>query len=341
MNDASVHSAPPLRLLFWESTVACNLSCRHCRRLESDTSGELTTDEFRQVIDSAAELGKCMIVFSGGEPLQRDDWCELAGYARQRGLPTALATNGTLIDAALAERIAAAGFHRVSVSIDGADAATHDEFRGMDGAFAAALAGIASLRRAGQAVQINASIALHNFRQVDELYDLACRAGAEALHLFLLVPVGCGQEIAESHQLSPAQYEKLLNWLCDRQLAGGPLSLKATCAPHYMRVAVERGLDVHGRRGCLAGVGVIFVGHRGEVFPCGYLPLSCGSVRQTPLAEIWRDSKQLAEIRDYSLLTGNCGTCKYKAICGGCRARAYAATGDWRGAEPMCVYGGE
>ena len=352
MKDAPAHFARPLRLLFWESTAACNLSCKHCRRLEEETEGELTTDEFRGVIDSAAELGKPIIVFSGGEPLQRADWYGLADHARSRGLPTALATNGTLVDAALAERITSAGFHRVSVSIDGADAATHDEFRGAAGAFEAALAGIAELRRAGQAVQINASIALHNFRQVDELYDLACRVGAEALHLFLLVPVGCGQQIAESHQLSPAQCEKLLNWLCDRQLAGGPpsvakamegrgLSLKATCAPHYMRVAAERGLDVRRGRGCLAGVGVIFVSHVGEVFPCGYLPLSCGSVRRAPLAEIWRDSKQLAEIRDYSLLTGNCGSCRYKGICGGCRARAYAETGDWRGAEPMCVYGGD
>ena len=341
MNDAPAHSARPLRLLFWESTAACNLSCRHCRRLEGDTAGELTTQEFRDVIDSAAELGKPIIVFSGGEPLQRDDWYELADHARSAGLPTALATNGTLIDAGLAERIAAAGFHRVSVSIDGADAATHDEFRGAAGAFDAALAGIAELRRSEQAVQINASIALHNFEQVDEIYDLACRVGAEALHLFLLVPVGCGQQIAESHQLSPAQYESLLNWLCDRQLAGGPLSLKATCAPHYMRVAAERGLDVRRGRGCLAGVGVIFVSHRGEVFPCGYLPLSCGSVRQTPLAQIWRDSKQLAELRDYSLLTGNCGSCRYKGVCGGCRARAYAETGDWRGSEPTCAYRNE
>lgn len=338
MNDAPPHSAPPLRLLFWESTAACNLSCRHCRRLEGDTNGELTTQEFRDVIDSAVELGRPLIVFSGGEPLLRDDWYELADHARSRGLPTALATNGTLIDAAASRRIAAAGFHRVSVSIDGADAATHDDFRGMAGAFERALAGIAELRRLGQAVQINASITRHNFQQVDGLYELTCRVGAEALHLFMLVPVGCGQEIGRSHQLPPEQCETLLNWVCDRQLAGDQLELKATCAPHYMRVAAQRGMDVGRGRGCLAGVGVIFVGHRGEVFPCGYLPLSCGSVRQTPLAEIWRNSGQLAELRDFSLLTGNCGLCRYKDICGGCRARAYAKTGDWRGSEPTCTY---
>ena len=278
--------APPLRLLFWESTVRCNLACAHCRRIETADElarEDLTTDEFRSVLDSAATLGRPIIVFSGGEPLMRDDWQVLAAHARSLDLPTALATNGTLVDAPLASAIAAAGFRRVSVSLDGADAATHDAFRRVDGALDRALAGIGALRAAGVAVQVNATIAAHNADQLDALYALTRSVGAEALHLFLLVPVGCGVEIERTHQLTAPRYERVLDWALDRQ-AEGDLELKATCAPHYYRLAAQRGLAPQHSRGCLCGVAVAFVSHRGEVFPCGYLPVHCGSVRERPLA---------------------------------------------------------
>lgn len=333
-------SAPPLRLLFWESTARCNLACIHCRRLdvaEEAARDDLSTDEFRSVLDSAAILGKPIIVFSGGEPLMRDDWEPLAAHAASRGLPTALATNGTMIDDALARRIAAAGFRRVAVSLDGADAATHDAFRGVAGAFRRALAGIAALRRAGAAVQINATIAAHNADQLDAVHALATGVGAEALHLFLLVPVGCGVEIEATHQLPPATYEQVLEWVLDRQAAGG-IELKATCAPHYYRLAAQRGVAPKHSRGCLCGVAVVFVSHKGDVFPCGYLPVSCGSVRQRPLADIWRDAEVFADLRDYARLEGKCGRCEYRGICGGCRARAYALTGNYLAAEPACTY---
>jgi radical SAM protein with 4Fe4S-binding SPASM domain len=328
-----------LRLLFWETTRRCNLACVHCRRLDAaaDTAGELTTDEARSLLDSAAELGRPVIVFSGGEPLLRGDWEALAAHARSLSLPTALATNGTLIDAATAARIAAAGFRRVSVSLDGADAATHDAFRGVAGAFERAVRGTGALRRAGQAVQVNATVTAHNAHQLDALHALAVSLGAEALHVFLLVPVGCGAALAGTHQLSGERYEEVLNWVLDRQAAGG-IELKATCAPHYYRLAAERGVAVGGRLGCLAGVSVAFVGHAGEVFPCGYLPVDCGNVRERPFAEIWRRSGVFAALRDPSRLKGRCGQCEYAYVCGGCRARAFAATGDYLAAEPACTY---
>jgi radical SAM protein with 4Fe4S-binding SPASM domain len=362
--DRPPPGAPPLRLLFWESTARCNLACAHCRRLEvaeAAARDDLTTDEFRGVLDSAATLGKPIIVFSGGEPLLRDDWEALADHARALRLPSALATNGTLIDHALAGRIAAAGFRRVSVSLDGADAATHDAFRRLGGAFDRAMAGIEALRRAGAAVQVNATIAAHNVGQLDALHDLAVAVGAEALHLFLLVPVGCGAQIQATHQLPAGTYERVLEWVLGRQAAGG-IEIKATCAPHYYRLAAQRGLPTTGSaglapsassgpapslssgpapslsRGCLCGVAVAFVSHKGEVFPCGYLPVRCGSVRQRPLAAIWRDSEVFAKLRDYELLEGKCGRCEFKAICGGCRARAYALTGNYLAAEPACTY---
>jgi radical SAM protein with 4Fe4S-binding SPASM domain len=329
----------PLRLLFWESTARCNLACVHCRRLdvaEEATKDDLTTEEVRAVLDSAATLGRPIVVFSGGEPLMRSDWEALAGHAKRLGLPTALATNGTLIDFAIARRIAKAGFHRVSVSLDGADALTHDAFRGLDGAFDRAIAGVVELRDAGIPFQINATVAGHNVDQLPQIYALARSLGAKALHLFLLVPVGCGVQIARTHQLAPALYEEVLQWVCDRQ--GGPLELKATCAPHYQRVAAQRGMDYKRSRGCLAGTAVCFVSHKGEVFPCGYLPVRCGSVRDKPLADVWRDSPVLAELRDFARLKGKCGACTFKAFCGGCRARAYSATGDYLAEEPACAY---
>lgn len=340
-----------LRLLFWESTARCNLSCVHCRRLATadGPAGELTTQQARRLIDSAAELGRPIFVFSGGEPLLREDWAQLAGHARDKDLITALATNGTLIDAEAAERIAAAGFHRVSVSLDAADAATHDRFRNVPGAFDRAVSGVEALRRAGAAVQINASICLGNLDQLPRLYELARRLGAVALHLFLLVPVGCGMEMSEDEFLTPTPCESVLEWVVRRQ-AAGQIELKATCAPHYYRVArqwLARHADADGAervrngirgRGCLAGVGVIFVSHSGEVFPCGYLPVSCGSILEKNLPEIWTNSDVLRRLRDYDLLAGKCGRCDYKTICGGCRARALAATGDYLTEEPTCAY---
>jgi radical SAM protein with 4Fe4S-binding SPASM domain len=340
---------PPLRLLFWESTVRCNLACAHCRRIETADEAareDLTTAEFRRVLDSTASLGKPIIVFSGGEPLMRDDWETLAAHARSLGLPTALATNGTLVDGPLAKRIAAAGFRRVSISLDGADAATHDAFRRVQGSFERALAGIAHLRAVGMPMQVNATIAAHNVDQLDDIYALVQKIDVEALHLFLLVPVGCGMEIGKSHQLAAERYEKVLQWVLDRQ-ADGQIELKATCAPHYYRLAAQRAqaaggagpaMPGHHGRGCMCGVSVAFVSHKGEVFPCGYLPVQCGSVREKPFAEIWRSSAVFAKLRDYEALLGKCGRCEFKGLCGGCRARAFALTGNYLAAEPACTH---
>jgi radical SAM protein with 4Fe4S-binding SPASM domain len=358
-----------LHLLFWESTSRCNLACVHCRRQDigHPAACDLFTAHAKSLIDSATRMGKPIFVFSGGEPLVRDDWQELAAYAHDLGLPTALATNGTLIDPPTARRIASTGFHRVAVSLDGADSRTHDAFRGVAGCFDAAIEGLRLLRSAGVPIQINATIAGHNDSQLDQLYDLALSLGAVALHLFLLVPVGCGVQIEQSHQLSPGRYEQVLQWLCRRvaavpaarragvssashgQAIGAPagdalatLELRATCAPHYYRLAAQSlgktGLPPGRSRGCLCGQSVIFVSHRGQVFPCGYLPIECGNVMDEPLDLIWDRSPILRNLRDPSRLTGKCGRCEFKAICGGCRARAFAATGDYLAAETACEH---
>jgi len=361
--------APPLRMLFWESTARCNLACAHCRRLINDTMGgmlsrkagehvlydsfmptplrgegmppdsvldELTTDEIKSVFASAARLGPPVVVFSGGEPLLRDDWPELTAFAHELQLPVALATNATLIDAGLAARIAAARFRRVSVSLDGADAATHDTLRG-EGNFTRALAGVNHLRAAGAKVQINVTVTRANANQLDALAALARERQAEAMHLFLLVPVGCGAEIAPARQLAPPDYLRVLEWICDHQADAG-MELRATCGPQVYRVAARRGLSLGRGRGCLCGRSVAFVSHNGDVFPCGYLPVKCGSVREADFETIWRTSAVFAALRDDHALKGVCGNCDFKNICGGCRARAHAATGDYLAEDASCPF---
>jgi heme b synthase len=358
---------PAPRLIFWETTAGCNLRCIHCRRItvaDQLTPQDLTTQESFQMIDEIAAVGKPVFVLSGGEPLFRPDIFEIARYATEAGLPVALATNGTLIDDAVARRIADSGVKRVSISFDGSDAATHDMFRGLPGSFEAAIRGFKALRNVGLPVQINTTVANHNKTQLEAMLALAKELDAIALHLFLLVPVGCGVEIAEEQMVSAAEYEQVLNWLYDTEQNEPDLQLKATCAPHYFRVmrtrraeekrnGVARDLPAshdrqlnghpHGQmhaatKGCLAGTGVAFVSHRGEVFPCGYLPVEAGNVREQTFGDVWFDSPLFAEMREPDLLEGKCGICQFKSLCSGCRARAYGVTGNYMAEEPFCAY---
>jgi AdoMet-dependent heme synthase len=364
MKETIMAYAPP-RLVFWETTAGCNLSCIHCRRItlaDELTTEDLTLEESFRMIDQIAEVGKPVFVLSGGEPLFRPDIYEIARYAADKGLPVALATNGTLIDDAVAQKIKDSGVQRISISLDGSDAETHDAFRALKGSFDAALRGFAALRKVGLPVQINTTVAKHNEDQLEKMRSLAKEIGAIGLHLFLLVPVGCGVEIAEDQMISAQEYERVLNWLYDVEKAEPDLQLKATCAPHYFRVMHTRSAEdkregreaalpashhrqVHGHKhmhaatkGCLAGTGVCFVSHKGEVFPCGYLPVEAGNVRQTHFREIWEDSDLFAELRDEDALGGKCGICQFKSLCSGCRARAYGVTGDYMAEEPFCAY---
>ncbi len=350
-----VSSERLLRLLFWETTIKCNLTCAHCRRLESDEAADkdLSTIQAKGLIEQLADLGKDqpfmpVLVFSGGEPLCREDLFELVGQAQTAGIIPALATNGTLIDAAMAQRIADSGIVRVAVSLDGATAEVHDKMRQLDGAFERALEGISCLREKNVPFQINVTLTKHNAEQLEDIYDLAESLGAVAVHIFMLVPVGCGQVLAETDMLSPQQIERKLLEIC-RMDGQGRLQVKVTCGPHYERIIRQQGLYQAHRgklsiekqkssRGCLAGLGVLFVGHQGDVFPCGYLPVRCGNVLKNKLSEIWYNNKDLARMRDSSGLEGKCGICGYKQVCGGCRGRAYAATGNYMAEEPFCAY---
>lgn len=207
-----------LRLVFWETTVGCNLECVHCRRLDVSTTlakDDMTTKEALAFVDAIVEAGRPILVLSGGEPLFRPDIFEIAKYAVSKGLSVALATNGTLVDDQTAKNIVDAGIARVSISFDGADAKTHDEFRKIPGSFERSIAGFKRLKNLGMSMQINCTIAKHNVHQVDDLYNLALKLGADALHIFMLVPVGCGVQIADDQMLHPQKYEEVLNHFYD------------------------------------------------------------------------------------------------------------------------------
>jgi radical SAM protein with 4Fe4S-binding SPASM domain len=239
--DDGLHPWP--RLVFWETTAACNLTCSHCRR--TDVADEVSPDELsgqeaERMIDELSAWGRTILVFSGGEPLMRPDIFHLMSYASEKGLIVALATNGTLIDQDLAKRIRECGVDRVSISLDGADEATHDEFRRLPGSFESALAGARALRAEGVGLQINVTVAKHNADQLDRMVSLTKDLGATALHLFLLVPVGCGLEIAEEQTLQADAYEETLHWLYETERREPGLQLRATCAPHYFRVVRQQ-----------------------------------------------------------------------------------------------------
>ncbi|MBZ5514094.1 MAG: radical SAM protein [Acidobacteriia bacterium] len=384
------------RLIFWEVTKGCNLRCIHCRATATELSSKLDLPKTKalNLIEQVSQYAPPILVLSGGEPLFRTDIFDLARYATERGLRVALATNGTLVTREIARRIVDSGVRRVSISLDGANAATHDAFRGIPGAFGAALRGFRNLKELGMSLQINTTVARHNARELPEVLALARSIGADALHTFLLVPVGCGVEIADEQMVPPAEYEQILNWFYDRAQEGG-IEMKATCAPHYFRVARQRraaerraaapmraieasttpptaagngtsigptemtmpgstGIALHPlaggpvkghpesmnamTKGCLAGTGVCFISHQGEVFPCGYLPVLAGDLQQQSFAEIWENAAVFQALRDTENLKGKCGRCEFRNICMGCRARAYAATGDYLDEEPFCVY---
>ncbi len=346
---------PRPHVVAWESTHACNLACVHCRAsAESEPAAdELSTAEMMAVIDDIASFAAPLLIISGGEPLLRRDVFGIAHHASERGLRVAMSPNGTLITAKVAQEMVGAGIKRVSVSIDGSCADRHDRVRGVPGAYEGALRGLQVCREAGVGFQLNTTVLWQTLDDLPAVHQLAMRLGAAAWHLFMLVPTGRGQ--AED-EIGPEEYERTLNWIY-RTAGSSPVPIRVTCGPQYMRIvachrpgigeaaAPARHPGGHGHaqldgasRGCLAGNGYCFISYRGDVQPCGYLPLPAGNVRKRPFREIYQRSELFAALRDYSRLEGKCGDCEYVRECGGCRARAYSAGGNVLGPEPLCAY---
>lgn len=342
--------SPACRLIAWEVTRSCNLACRHCRAEAHPEpyEGELSTAEARALINTFPQVGNPIVIFTGGDPMMRPDVYELAAHAHGLGLICAFAPNGTLITAENAVRLREAGVSRCSISIDGADATSHDAFRGVPGAFEASLRGIGHLKAAGLPFQINSTVTRGNLSSFKRIFELCERLGAAAWHIFLLVPMGRAAGLAEE-VISAEEYEEVLHWLYDFR-KGTSMHLKATCAPHYYRIMRQRaheegtpvtretfGMDAM-TRGCLGGTGFCFISHVGQVQPCGYLELDCGNVRKTPFPQIWRESEYFRQFRNQAAYAGKCGVCEYHRVCGGCRARAQSMSGDHMGEEPLCSY---
>jgi AdoMet-dependent heme synthase len=343
-------SVPELRMVAWEVTRSCNLACVHCRASAEfgPYPGELSTQECLKVIDEIASFSKPVIILTGGEPLLRSDIFDLARHGTARGLRMVMATNGTLITDQAVEEMKSSGIQRVSISLDGPDAESHDAFRKVKGSFEGSLRGIEMLKKGGIEFQINTTITQVNLHQVPEILRFAVQAGAAAHHIFLLVPTGRGKDLKDQ-EISGLEYEKTLHWFYE-QRDRVPLQLKATCAPHYYRILRQRakkegkkitpkeyGLDAM-TRGCLGGISFCFISHVGQVQPCGYLELDCGHVRETPFPEIWADSEAFRKLRNTDGYGGKCGRCEFRKVCGGCRARAYETSGDYMAEEPYCIY---
>ena len=341
---------PEPRLIAWEVTRTCNLRCVHCRAASIDKPypNEFTTEECLKLLDNIVAFASPIIILTGGEPLVRPDIYEIAVHGTNKGLRMVLATNGVLLDAEKSRRLKEAGIQRVSISLDGAIPESHDHFRQVPGAFAGSLRGIDFLKAAGIDFQINTTITRENLHELPAIQELTVTLGAVAHHIFLLVPTGRAKDYREQ-EIAAEDYEQTLHWFYD-QREEVDLHLKATCAPHYYRILRQRAkeegrqvtVETHGMdaatRGCLGGTAFMFISHVGQVQPCGYLEVDCGNVRESPVEEIWRNSMVFKQLRDFDTYKGKCGFCEYRKVCGGCRARALEATGDYLEEEPLCTY---
>ncbi|HOY61891.1 MAG: Antilisterial bacteriocin subtilosin biosynthesis protein AlbA [bacterium ADurb.Bin236] len=345
-------AGPAPRLVAWETTRRCPMKCKHCRgsARNQDYAGELSPAETRLLIDNIASFSKPILILTGGEPMTREDIYDIARYGTDKGLRVVMSPCGPLITPETASKMKESGIQRISVSIDGATAATHDEFRGVPGAFDGALRGIGHARDAGMEFQINTTVTKHNISELADILALAERLGAVAFNPFLLVPTGRGKAISDL-EIPPGEYERALNWVYEKSLETD-IQFKPTCAPHYHRIFRQReekaGREVtpksHGlfamTKGCMGGDGFVFVSYDGLLQPCGFFDVNCGELRREnfDFKKIYETSKVFNELRDTRTYKGKCGVCEYVKVCGGCRARALELSGDYLAEEPFCVY---
>jgi radical SAM protein with 4Fe4S-binding SPASM domain len=320
---------------------------------DEEAAGVLSTQEAFSVIDQICETGNPVVVLSGGEPLLRNDICDIARYGTGKGLRMVMGTSGYLIDQKTGVNLKKAGIRAVAISLDSKDPATHDSFRGLEGVWERAVQATGYCRDAGIAVQINMSVMRSALEDVEEVIGLGTSLGVRDYQLFFPVPTGRASKI-ESR--SPEDYEQLIRQILVR-FRDSDLNIRPTCAPQFRRIADSLGIQNPAwGRGCLAGITYCRIYANGDVTPCPYLPVSAGNVRTTPFPEIWQSSPLFTALRNPDSLGGKCGRCSYRIICGGCRARAYRhrdttpplwcdglampdeQAGDVCGEDPWCPY---
>jgi radical SAM protein len=365
-------------MVIWETTNACDLSCRHCRAeaIPQVETGTLSTEAGKRLLDQIEQFGRPrpIVILTGGDPFKRADIFELAAYGTQIGLPIAVSPSGTpLLNRENLQKLKDAGAKAISLSIDGSTPTIHDAFRRVDGSFRMTLAGWKAAREIGLKLQVNTTVTRYNLYDLPDIFRLVQDHGVMTWSVFFLVPTGRGRV---EDEIGPREYEDVMNWLYD---AGKLLSVKTTEGHHYKRVVIQRtildriGIDPapamqlgetyralrtrfeqvadfsneryveedRMRRTPMhinAGNGFVFISRLGEVFPSGFMPVRAGNVTQTSLVDIYRGSPLFRDLRSPDLFEGRCGQCEFRAVCGGSRSRAYAVTGSPLGEEPFCSY---
>ncbi|MFQ5897586.1 MAG: TIGR04053 family radical SAM/SPASM domain-containing protein [Candidatus Methylomirabilia bacterium] len=345
-----VSANAPLRV-YWELTQACDLACRHCRAeaIPWCDPNELTTAEARQLLVQLLEFGRPRphLVLTGGDPLKRADLWELISHGIGLGLPLSLAPSAThALGREMIDRLKAAGIKAMSLSLDGSTAKIHDGIRQVRGCFARTVEAALDTVAAGIPLQINTLVTAENLDDLPKLHPLVRVLGAARWSLFFLIPVGRGRMLGE---VDPARCEELLRWLAELSTES-PFVITTTEAPHYRRVVLQRmRVAKHEREergtspirrgfGMRDGNGIMFISHTGEVMPSGFLPLVAGNVRTASPVELYRESPLFQQLRQPERFEGRCGHCEFREICGGSRARAYAASGNPFGEDPLCPY---
>jgi radical SAM protein len=341
------------RLVYWEATQACALACVHCRAAAQPQRHplELSTAEARTLLRQIADFGVDplpQLVITGGDPLQRPDLFELIAYARELGLSVSITPAGTAaLTAEVIGRLQQAGISSIALSLDGSTPEQHDAFRGVAGSFAWTRAGAQAVVDNGIPLQINTLVSSRTLEDIPAIYAQVRTWGLTRWALFFLIATGRGEQLAE---VTPAQSEQLLNWVGEiARDPATPFIIKTTEAHHYRRILVQKLRRRLAAASILAtpagrgfgirdGNGIVFVSHTGQVFPSGFLPLSAGNVRRETLADIYRHSGLFRSLRDADQLQGKCGQCAFRTLCGGSRARAYAASGDPLASDPLCPY---
>jgi radical SAM protein len=348
--EGYVYARAPM-LVYWETTLACGLACRHCRAsaIAERNPLELTTDEGYRLLDEITRFGRPYphVVFTGGDPLNRPDLHDLVRAATERGIGCSLAPAATsLLTQEALTSLRGAGIQNISLSLDGSNAERHDGFRGVPGTFETTIQAARWARAAGLPIQVNTLVTDETLPDLPAVYELLKGMDIMRWALFMLISVGRGTDLRE---ISAGESERLNAWLLGLSRVA-PFQVKTTEATHYRRLAIRQmeaaGLDADaiastpvGRGfGIRDGNGIVFVSHEGTVHPSGFLPIPLGNVRTASIVELYRDHPVMRDLRTPEAFKGRCGACEYARVCGGSRARAYAWTGDPLESDPLCPY---
>lgn len=323
-------------LISWNLTKKCNLRCPHCyMEAGAAAENELTTDECMHLLDEMKVLGTEMLILTGGEPLLRKDIYDIAHAASSQGMWVVMGTNGVLITDQVAQKMVECGVKGVGISIDSLDPAKHNGFRGGPNAWEHSVRALDICRANGLEVLVQTTVMAMNYVEIPRLIDFASEKDAWSFNLFFLVQTGRGQQM---NDLSPQQTEALLSELVEAQTRYRPMLVRSKCAPHFKRIAYEKGMGGLESGGCMAGTQYCRITPEGNVTPCPYMNVIAGNVRESSFREVWETSPVLLQLRDTTQLKGRCGVCEFNQICGGCRCRAFAAFGDYLQEDPACTY---